>query len=254
MAAVGIVFLFQRFGIRTAMAYVIPGATLWFGLWHLGVHPTLAGVILGLLTPVVPLAGRGRAVKFTDKLDETARRARTERIDDRELVDSLKEIHLAQRDLVPPVVSVQTWLHPWVAYGIMPLFAFANAGVTLTGADLAAAASDSMAHGIALGLLIGKPAGILLASALAIRLRWAELPMDVSWRGMSLIAVLGGIGFTMAIFIATLAFDSADTLATAKLAILLASGLAAAAALGFGKAMFMERDRSTADSSSANVT
>lgn len=239
---VGIVLLFQRFGIRAAPAYVIPGAVLWFGLWRLGVHPTLAGVILGLLTPVVALAGRGRAATFTSKLDEILRRARVERIDDGELVDSLKQAHLAQRDLIPPVVSVQTSLHPWVAYGIMPLFAFANAGVTLTGTDLAGATSASVMYGIALGLLLGKPMGILLAGAVTIALRWCELPVEVGWRGLSLVAILGAIGFTMSIFIATLAFDSADTLATAKIAILLASGLAALIAIGYGKLAFSERD------------
>lgn len=237
-AAIVMVFLFQRLGIRAALAYLIPGAILWCGLLRFGVHPTLTGVILGLLTPVVSLAGRKQAAKFTHTLDQAAQRARTQHVDDRELVSSIRQISTAQRDLLPPVVTVQEALHPWVAYGIMPLFAFANAGVALTGTDLSDAASRLVALGVGLGLLIGKPLGILLASAIAIKLRWCELPQEVGWRGLSLVALLGGIGFTMSIFIANLGFDSAAMLATAKLAILLASFLAAILALILGKWRF----------------
>jgi Na+:H+ antiporter, NhaA family len=236
--AFGAILVLQRLGIRAAAAYVVPGSIMWFGLWRLGVHPTLAGIVLGLMTPVVPLADRSRAKAFTRKLDETAQRVRRDQFDDRELVDSWRQIQLAQRDLMPPVVSVESALHPWVAYGILPLFAFANAGVTLTATDLAAESLRPVAYGIALGLLVGKPTGILLASAITIRLGWCALPPDVGWRGLSLIALLGGIGFTMAIFIANLAFDSPDALAAAKVAVVLASCLSAMAALGFGRLAF----------------
>lgn len=239
--AIAVVFLFQRLGIRAAAAYLVPGALLWLGLWRLGIHPTLAGIILGLLTPVAPLAGWRQAANFTDKFDEAAQLARAEQIDDRELISPLRQISTAQRDLIPPVVTVQESLHPWVAYGIMPLFAFANAGVTLTGAALGTTTSVLVALGAGLGLFVGKPVGILLASAVAIRMRCCELPEDVGWRGLSLVAFLGGIGFTMAIFIATLAFDSVEMLATAKLAILLASFAAAVGAIGYGKWMFRKR-------------
>ena len=245
-AAVGIVLLLQWLGIRAALAYMIPGALLWFGLLRLGVHPTLAGVLLGLLTPAVPLANRGRRAALTHKLDEAARHARAAQRDDHKLISSVRRIKIAQRDLVPPVVGVQTALHPWVAYAIMPLFAFANAGVTLSGADLTAAVSGPVAYGIALGLLVGKPAGILLVSAITIRLRWCELPADVGWRGLSLVAVLGGIGFTMSIFIAALAFKTEHALANAKLAILVASGLAAVIALTLGKWLFSKHRPSPA--------
>ena len=205
--AIGLVLLLQRLGWRTAWVYVAPGALLWFGLLRLGVHPTLAGVVLGLLTPVVPLAARA---------DDGA----------------------GQRAAVPPVVALEAALHPWVAYGIMPLFALANAGVALAGADLATVLAAPVTQGIAFGLLLGKPIGILLASAIVIRLGWCALPDDVGWRGLTLVALLAGIGFTMAIFIATLAFPEGAALASAKLAILMASGLAAALALAYGKLSF----------------
>jgi NhaA family Na+:H+ antiporter len=135
-------------------------------------------------------------------------------------------------------VTVEAALHPWVAYAILPLFAFANAGITLGATDLVADQARSVAHGVAVGLLLGKPVGILCASAIALRLRWCALPADVGWRGLILVGVLGGIGFTMSIFIANLAFDSVDALETAKLGILLASAASAVLGLALGKSMF----------------
>jgi NhaA family Na+:H+ antiporter len=153
----------------------------------------------------------------------------------------LRRIQLAERDFVPPVVTVQAALHPWVAYGILPLFAFANAGVAFGAADLAAEALQPLVYAVAAGLLLGKPIGILAASAVAIRLRWCELPRDVGWPGLTLIALLGGIGFTMSIFIANLAFDSVAALESAKLGILVASVGAALLGLAFGRLAFRAR-------------
>jgi NhaA family Na+:H+ antiporter len=237
-AAILIVFVFQRLGIRSALAYTLPGVLLWLGLWRLGVHPTLAGVALGLITPALPLAGRKTAEVLPKKLERIAQRAHSEGADHQEVVSSIGEVRLAQRDLVPPVVTVQSQLHGWVAYGIMPLFALANAGVSLNGLDMGDVGNASVVMGILLGLLLGKPLGILFASWLTIRFGWCELPTDVGWRGLLLIAFLGGIGFTMSIFIAALAFSDEALLATAKLAVLIASGIAAAIALVLGKAMF----------------
>ena len=237
-AAIALVFLMQRLGIRKAVTYLVPGALLWFGLFQLGVHPTLAGVILGLITPVLPLAQREASPTLPQALEHTAQRAHVEGADHPNVVSSIDKIQLAQRDLVPPVVTVQSALHGWVAYGVMPLFAFANAGVSVSGLDLDAPADTAVAAGIMLGLLVGKPVGILLISWATIRLRWCTLPTDVGWRGMMLIAVLGAIGFTMSIFIAALAFDDATMLANAKLAVLIASTIAAILALGLGKYLF----------------
>lgn len=233
--AIALVLLLQHLGIRLAVAYVVPAVLLWFGILRLGVHPALAGVVLGLLTPVVPLTSQYRKALFASRLDQTAGLARAEATQDQEWIDSLKQIQAAQRELIPPAIGVQTALHPWVAYGVMPLFAFANAGVTVTFTDFTAMLSSPVVQGIAFGLLLGKPVGILLASLIAIRLRWCALPADVGWKGLVLIGILAGIGFTMAIFIATLTFGESNTLAAAKLAILLASCLAATTAFGMGK-------------------
>ena len=230
---IGLVLFMQRLGIRPATAYIVPGAILWFGLWRLGVHPTLAGVILGLLTPVAALEGREGAEAAKSRLRQAAEQVRPGQLDGHVLNVSLKEVQTMQLALVPPVVSVETALHPWVAYCIMPLFALANAGVSFGGAG-DAFFSNPVGHGVMLGLLVGKPLGILLASLLAVRLRLSALPDEVGRRGLLLVALLGGIGFTMSIFIATLAFDSGAVLEAAKLSVLIASGLAAVIALAFG--------------------
>ena len=135
--------------------------------------------------------------------------------------------------------ALEKRLHPWVAYAVMPLFALANAGITFAGLELDSELSASLATGIVLGLLLGKPVGIVGATALAVRFGWCDLPPAVSFRGIVLIGCLGGIGFTMSIFIATLAFADPTLLAAAKLAVLAASALAGATALVVGRSVKM---------------
>jgi NhaA family Na+:H+ antiporter len=192
IAAAGIagVLLLRKLGVTAEIVYLLPGAVLWIGLLDAGLHPVLAGVVLGLLTPM------------------TSRRAGEP----------------------PPAVWIEKLLHPWVAYLVMPLFALANAGIRLDGIDLAEPALWTLASAIALGLIIGKPLGIFATAWLAVRLGWCALPRGIGWGGVVVVGCLGGIGFTMAIFVATLAFPSTDALVAAKLAVLV--GSAAAAMLG----------------------
>lgn len=201
IAAAGIVlvFAFQRIGVVSAWAYVVPGAVLWWGLMVAGAHPTLAGVALGLMTPAVPFRSRE----------------------------------------IAPAITVQMALHPWVAYGIMPLFALANAGVTIDSGAIASPAARSIMTGVVVALVFGKPIGIFLGSWLAVRLGWCALPIGVTWGGVAVVGCLGGIGFTMSIFIAMLAFTDPTLLAAAKLGVLAASVAAATVGLmlGFGYAL-----------------
>ena len=201
-AGIALVFLLQWRGQRSMLAYVVPAAIVWYGMLSTGMHPTLAGVILGLLTPV--RAGFSRRARVHD-------------------------------GEIAPVTRVEGALHPWVAFGIMPLFALANAGVNL-GGFRAAGASLTVAGGILLGLLVGKPVGIALASYLAVRLKLCSLPPDIQWRHILLLGVLGAIGFTVAIFVANLAFADRQLLAAAKVAVILASGLAAVLGFILGRA------------------
>ena len=125
-------------------------------------------------------------------------------------------------------------LHPWVAYGVMPLFALANAGVSLGGIDLSAEGPQWIMIGVALVLVAGKPLGVVSVSWLMVRLGLCRLPPGVSWGGICLIGLLAGIGFTMSIFIAMLAFADENLLGAAKLGVLLGSLMAALLGLGWG--------------------
>ena len=204
-AGVLLVLLMQWLGVQPALAYVLPGAVVWFGMLRAGMHPTLAGVLLGLLTPATATFGRrGRGPA----------------------ADAARE---------PPVVRVEAMLHPWVAFGIMPLFALANAGVSLKGLDLSGGAPRAVGAGIVLGLVLGKPLGIVLACLAAVRLKLGALPEGVRWRHTVLLGLLGGIGFTMSIFISNLAFEDPGLLAAAKFAVLVASCIAATLGLVLGQ-------------------
>lgn len=228
IAGVGLLILigFQAIGIGAAYAYVVPGAVLWFGFLQAGLHPTLAGVVLGLLTPVRAMRMQEGPIDLAKRaLSELGERMRAPASQSDELLESVKTLRTAQREMLPPVVRVQAALHPWVAYGVMPLFALANAGVSLTGASDDVVARD-VTLAVVLALTVGKPVGILAASWLAVRLRACHLPHDLSWAGVLVAGCLGGIGFTMSIFIATLAFPDPELLAAAKQGVLLASLLA----------------------------
>ncbi|QLF94409.1 Na+/H+ antiporter NhaA [Pseudomonas sp. ABC1] len=237
IAALGImmVLCLQRAGIGSAYAYVIPGAILWLGVLQTGAHPTLAGVVLGLMTPVLP--GRLHDKPLTlasDAIATIARHATQATSHPDDLVTPLRQLRRAQRELLAPVTRIQMALHPWVAYGVMPLFALANAGVSLKGADLSSSAPLSVMLGVTLALVLGKPLGILTTSWLMVRLGWCRLPQGVDWAGITLIGLLAGIGFTMSIFIATLGFDNEDLLSAAKLGVLMASLLATLGGLCWG--------------------
>lgn len=228
-SGVGAVFTLRAIGVRAPIAYVVPGVVLWAGLYRAGIHPTLAGVVLGLLTPVRSWFGpSGFAVATQEHLDQLPHDG------DRDaLLARLSAIEHARREAVSPAERLIHVLHPWVAYVIMPLFALANAGVALGGADLSGD-GGRIFLGIVLGLAIGKPLGIYGASALAAQVKIATRPGDVTHRGVALVGVVGGIGFTMSLFVAQLAFPPGPLLDTAKLAILVGSGCAMVLGLGFG--------------------
>jgi NhaA family Na+:H+ antiporter len=226
-AGIALVLLLQWLGVQSALAYVLPGAVVWIGMLRAGVHPTLAGVALGLLTPVTTVFGRRTGQRPAARAGPPA-------------TESFDPLCAAE----PPVVRVEAMLHPYVAFGIMPLFAFANAGVSLKGLALGAGAPLAVGTGIVLGLVLGKPIGIVLAALAAVRLKLAELPAAVQWRQLVLLGILGGIGFTMSVFIANLAFAQPRLLAAAKFGVLVGSALAAALALALGRTpLWSERPR-----------
>ncbi|KAA9001780.1 Na+/H+ antiporter NhaA [Affinibrenneria salicis] len=214
-------------GSGSAYAYVIPGALVWSGLLITGVHPTLAGVLLGLMTPVTSAQQNGLSGRLREVVRRIARKLSGEapsvKADASRLADPVSQLRLAQRERLPPVVRVQMALHPWVAYAIMPLFALANAGVSVAGVDLSGDAAWRVMSGVALALMLGKPIGVIGVSWIMVKLGWCRLPGGLSWDGIVLIGLLAGIGFTMSIFIAMLAFADDSLLAAAKLGVLLGS-------------------------------
>lgn len=230
------VLVMQRLGVRRAVVYVLPGFIIWLGCLRAGIHPTIAGVILGLLTPAKAWLGeRGFLVAIRHAVESFRGESAREHHRAEDLLGSLGHVREAQREAVAPVVRLQSTLHPWVAFVIMPLFALANAGVNLRGVGLSAPDVQPVVIGVALGLVLGKPVGIVAMSYLAVRLRLAVVPAGVNWQGLGLVGVVAGIGFTMAIFIAGLAFAESPSLGPAKLAILVASVVSGLTAVLAGK-------------------
>jgi NhaA family Na+:H+ antiporter len=226
-----VILSLQMLGVRSSFAYVTPALIVWSGSYLGGIHPTLAGVIVGLLTPVTAWYGSQRFLEQTESRIRSLRKKGLR--DDRTLLPHLDTLRVANREAVSPVERLQHSLHGWVAFGIMPLFAFANAGVPLRQISFEGDALWVFL-GVSIGLILGKPIGILALSWSAVRSGVATLPKAVQWAQISVVGMVAGIGFTMALFIAQLAFPPGPLLETAKLAILCGSGLAGASSLVLG--------------------
>jgi Na+:H+ antiporter, NhaA family len=228
------VFAMQRFGIRAKLAYVIPSIVAWAGIYSAGIHPTIAGVIVGLVTPVRAWLGPDGFIAGVRQELEALSVAAPSALTSHELAGTLRHVNVARREAMSPAESLIETLHPWVAFGIMPVFALANAGVAVSGGDFDAA-SWNVATGVAVGLLLGKPIGVLVMSWLTLRLRIGTLPMGMGIRHLLVLGIVAGVGFTMSLFIAQLAFDDAQLLSAAKLGVLAASGIAAVLGLVLGR-------------------
>jgi NhaA family Na+:H+ antiporter len=231
LAGLGGVILLHRLGVRSLVPYVVLAGAIWLATFESGVHATLAGVALGLLAPAVPFQRPGTV---RDAVARTlAEPPLSDDLDDEVDQAAFLDMAALSREAVSPVTRLEQALHPWTAWLVLPLFALANAGVELTGAP--SADGLRVAVGVVAGLVVGKPLGILLASALAVRLAGATLPRDVGWVQLAAVGLLGGIGFTVSLFVAGLAFTGplADA---AKVGILVASivaGVAGGAMVGF---------------------
>lgn len=236
LAAVGVVLFMRRAGARRAALYVVPGAVLWIGMLRAGIHPTMAGIVLGLLTPA-------RAWLGPDALAEEARTT-VERVvvgieepprgevEAGLLAEETRHLERVRREALAPATRLLTLLDPWVAFGVVPLFAFTNAGVSLRALS---GGPTAVTLGVVVGLVVGKPLGIVAAAWAATRLRAAVLPAEVGLRELVVLGLVAGVGFTMSLFIGALAFPDDPRLEEAKAAILAASVVASALALVVGR-------------------
>ncbi|HYH80686.1 MAG TPA: Na+/H+ antiporter NhaA, partial [Longimicrobium sp.] len=217
--------VFNKLGARRPYVYVVLGLAVWLCFLKSGVHATVAGVLVAMTIPARTRIDTGefsqRGRRILDAFDAAGpdgENLLTNRGQQAAIIELENTAEAAQA----PLQWIEHSLQPWVAFIIIPLFAFANAGVVLEG-ELAQAFTSPVTLGVLLGLLIGKPLGITLFAWLAVRLRMAALPSGCSWRALHGVSWLGGIGFTMSLFIAGLAFDDAALVADSKVGIFTAS-------------------------------
>jgi NhaA family Na+:H+ antiporter len=207
----------RRLGIQSVLLYVAVGVSIWLGLYQGGVHPTIAGVAMGLLTPSV--------VRKQENL-----------VDIEELSDASASVEPSSlSNKAKESVSVVEWLqhvlHPWTSFLIVPIFALANSGIHISLSGLRNAAGSAVTWGVFFGLLLGKPLGVVLATRAAVRSGMSDSPEGSTTRQVLGVGMAAGIGFTVAIFITKLALTDPIQQENAKLAILLASVVAAGLAM-----------------------
>lgn len=220
-------------GVRKPWAYGIIGLLLWGAVLSSGIHATVAGVLLAMTIPVRTRIHEGAFLSearrtledFDAAAEVTANDPEVTILSNTDHHTALEELESLVDDARPPLVRMERALHGIVAFAIMPLFALANAGVVVSGDALSGALASPVALGAAMGLVIGKPAGIAGFSWLAVRSGVASLPSGVNWRMLTGAGILGGIGFTMALFIAGLAFQDPALLDHAKVGVLAASAV-----------------------------
>lgn len=224
VASLLIIRAMAMLGFRGFPLYFIVGGVAWLAVDASGIHATVTGVILGLMTPARRWVSDERLYAILNQV--VAHPASSEGSGDTKDRNTLQMAEIAARETLSPVERLEITLHPWVGFAIMPLFAFANAGLPLSFNDL----DRSLTTAIFAGFVLGKPVGILLFCWLAIRFHIATKPPGLTWRLLIGGSLLAGIGFTMALFIANMAFDS-QLIDSAKLGIFLASIFSAVAGL-----------------------
>ncbi len=216
-----LVVVLRRARVWYLPVYVVLGTAIWWATFESGIHATIAGVILGLLTPARPLLPAPPAEQIAQRLStDTAVTLRT-----------LRQLRFELRESVSVSERLSGALHPWSSYLILPLFALANAGIVITGPALRDAVGSAITIGVVLGLLVGKVVGVFGASWLAVRWGLGRLPDGVNWRHIFGVSILAGIGFTVALFITDLAFIDLPSQSNSKIGIMFASAVAAVGAV-----------------------
>ncbi|MDE6095311.1 MAG: Na+/H+ antiporter NhaA [Muribaculaceae bacterium] len=231
----GILALGGRLSIQSKMFYLGIGAFIWFLFLNAGIHPTIAGVLIAFCVPAKPVYAPKNYVKTIRKnigyfTQEDEERLTSRTILTKDQMNWLKEIESASDKVISPLQDMEDSLHPVVNYLIVPLFAFANAGIYFGDLHIGAL-FDGVAPAIIAGLVIGKFLGIFMFTWMCIKLKWAPMPEDCNYRILAAVSMLGGIGFTVSLFIANLSFGTGDPymsviLNNARLGIIIGSFIA----------------------------
>jgi len=231
-AILGGIVLMNRGAVRSPWAYTLASLAFWGAVLASGVHATLAGVVLGAITPLRPLFSLysfdRAAVKLLRRFEISLRVGNFDRAE--AIMGQMEELSRGTESRLDRRLRQ---LHPWSSYAVLPLFALANSGVALTGESLGRAASSGVTWGIVLGLVVGKPLGIVGLARLAVALGIATPPRGVTWTQVAGVGMIAGIGFTVSLFVTALAFDDPMLVADAKIGVLVASALAGAAGFAF---------------------
>jgi NhaA family Na+:H+ antiporter len=221
----------KKVGVSSLLFYVPVAFAIWYGFLESGVHATIAGVVLGLMTPVYAKYSdeqfRQKAVRVLERWDiNRASPHAGERLDH----DALELAEVAKSS-VAPLNRLEHALHPWSSFVVVPLFALANAGVRFVGTDIGPGdqLTSPVALGVAVGLVVGKPLGVTAATWLALKLKLGELPRRTDMRTIFGLGALAGVGFTVSLFVAELAFTHELLTDEAKMGIFLGSFVAGVA-------------------------
>ena len=232
LAALGltVIWIMKNADVYSLAPYLAVGSFVWLALLESGVHATLAGVALGLVTPAWPLRSPRRFPRQTrrtlDRLEQSYFDQVLTHKEFEENEEQLAEIARQAMLATSPLTRLEQGLAPWVAYAVIPLFALANAGVSLSADSIGNLASDKITLGVIAGLVIGKTVGVFGATMIALKLRIGERPAGTSVLQLLGLAITAGVGFTVALFVASLSFDSVAATDSAKVGILIGSLIA----------------------------
>jgi Na+:H+ antiporter, NhaA family len=221
----GCILLMLKFGSRNPFLYLIAGLLFWGAVFESGVHATIAGVILGIITPCRRWFSERRFTELASAQLDGLTQALNQRHDE-EVHAALGRMEELTRETESPLDRLERLVHPWVSFLVLPLFALINAGVTFSAEMVQGALGSPVTEGVFGGLVVGKALGIVGVAWIAVRQQFARMPDELGWRDIAGVAVLAGIGFTVALFITELAFQNGEAVQHAKVGILAASALA----------------------------
>ncbi len=215
------ILVLRRLHVWYLPVYIVIGVAFWLAVLESGVHATIAGVVLGLITPAKPLQSEEEARRWANWLE----------MQDVVHLDDVRRVGFHIRESQPVSLRIEELLHPIAGYLIIPVFALSAAGVELSGDVLSDAVTSPVTLGVAIGLVVGKTAGISLFSWIAHRLGWVTIPRSLSGLHMVGLAMVAGIGFTVSLFISRLAFDDPSVADESRIGILVGSLIAAVVGL-----------------------